>query len=71
MTDFTAEEISLVMIARGENRSDTISNIFDILTSPELDPDYKNIAESTVGKLDGMTDDEYAGISFEDGFSEE
>ena len=70
MTDFTTEERSLVFIARGDTRGDTINNIFDILASPGLDADYKLIAESTVEKLDGMTDEDFAEDGFDDEFGD-
>ena len=71
MRDFTTEEKSLIFIAEGGSREETVNNIFDILTSPDLDADYKRIAESVVEKLDDLTDEEYAELDFDDGFDEE
>jgi|GEM_PF-3509618 len=71
MTNFTTEERSLMYIAKGDTREDAINNLFDILASPDLDGDYKTIAESVVGKLDEMTDEEYAAADFDDEFDEE
>jgi len=71
MMDFTTEERSLVFIAKGDTRDDTINNIFDILASPGLDGDYKLIAESAVEKLDDLTDEDFAEFDFDDGFAED
>ena len=58
----------LGFIAKSDTRGDTINNIFDILASPGLDADYKLIAESAVEKLDGMTDEDFAEVGFDDEF---
>ncbi len=70
MMGFTTEERSLVFIARGDTRGDTINNIFDILASPDLDGDYKLIAESVVDKLDRLTDEDFAEFDFDDEFGD-
>lgn len=66
---FTVEEINFICIALGKTRAETISNIFEML--PDIhDADMKTIAERVIGKLEVITDDEYAEFNFLDNFAE-
>lgn len=65
---FTVEEINFICIALGKIRAETVSNIFEML--PDIhDYDMKTIAERVIGKLDQITDDEYAEFNFSENFS--
>ncbi len=66
---FTVEEINFICIALGKTRAETVSNIFEML--PDInDTDMKTIAERVIGKLEGITDEEYAEFNFSDNFAE-
>jgi len=66
---FTVEEINFVCIALGKTRAETVSNIFEML--PDIhDSDMKIIAERVIGKLEKITDEEYAEFNFLDNFAE-
>lgn len=67
--NFTTEEINFICIVNGKNREETLDNIFDVM--PEIDDDdMKSIAENVIGKLDGMTDEEYAEYNFADNYTD-
>lgn len=67
--NFTTEEINFICIVNGKNREETLNNIFDVM--PDIDDDdMKSIAESVIGKLDGMTDEEYAEYNFADNYTD-
>ena len=66
---FTVEEINLICIALGNTKDDTINNLFEMI--PDMnDDDMVAIAERVVGKLDGMTEQEFRGRNFKEDFSE-
>lgn len=65
--DFTVEEMNFLCIVRGIDREDTINNIFETIPDTN-DEDMKSIAERLIGKLDGISDDEYRSISFNEAF---
>ena len=66
---FTVEEINFICIALGKTRAETVSNIFEML--PDIhDADMKTIAERVIGKIEKITDDEYAKYNFSENFSE-
>ena len=66
---FTVEEINFICIALGKTRVETVSNIFEML--PDIhDADMKIIAERVIGKLEVITDDEYAEFNFSENFAE-
>lgn len=67
--DFTTEEINFICVVIGENKDETLDNIFDVM--PDIDDEeMKNIAESVIGKLDGMTDKEFDECNFADNFAD-
>ena len=69
-TNLTVEELNMLYIVVGDSRTETINNIFDML--PDIDDeDIRKITESALDKVQNMTDEEFAGIDFEDGFVED
>ncbi len=67
--NFTTEEINFICIVSGKTREETLDNVFDVM--PDIDDEYmKNIAESVIGKLDGMTEAEYAEYNFADNYAD-
>ena len=67
--NFTVEEINFICIALGKTRAETVSNIFEML--PDIhDFDMKTIAERVIGKLEGITNEEYAEFNFSENFAE-
>ena len=66
---FTVEEINLICVAIGDTKDDTINNLFEMI--PDInDNDMVAIAERVIGKLDGMTEQEFRGRNFKEDFSE-
>ena len=66
---FTVEEINLICVAIGDTKDDTINNLFEMI--PDMnDDDMITIAERVVGKLDGMTEQEFRERNFKEDFSE-
>ena len=66
---FTVEEINLICVALGNAKDDTINNLFEMI--PDMnDDDMITIAERVVGKLDGMTEQEFSERNFKEDFSE-
>ena len=66
---FTVEEINLICVAIGDTKDDTINNLFEMI--PDMnDDDMVAIAERVVGKLDGMTEQEFSERNFKEDFSE-
>jgi len=66
---FTVEEINLICIALGNTKDDTINNLFEMI--PDMnDANMVAIAERVVGKLDGMTEQEFRERNFKEDFSE-
>lgn len=67
--NFTTKEINFICIVSGKTREETLDNVFDVM--PDIDDEYmKNIAESVIGKLDGMTEAEYAEYNFADNYAD-
>ncbi len=67
--DLTVEELNILYIVKGDSRNETIDNFFDML--PDIDDeDVKKIAESALEKVQDMSDEDFAGIDFEDDFSD-
>ena len=66
---FTVEEINLICVAIGDTKDDTINNLFEMI--PDMnDDDMVAIAERVIGKLDGMTEQEFSERNFKEDFSE-
>ena len=67
---FTVEEINLICVALGDTKDDTINNLFEMI--PDMnDNDMVSLAERVVGKLDGITEQEFTEKNFKEDFSEE
>ena len=60
--NFTVEELGFLSVVKGKDREDTLNNIFEIM--PEIeDEDIKEIGERVIGKLDGMSEEEFDQIN--------
>ncbi len=66
---FTVEEINLICVALGDTKDDTINNLFEMIPNIK-DKDMIDIAECVVGKLDGITEQEFCEQNFKGSFSE-
>ena len=67
--EFSVAEINFICIVKGENRKDTINNIFDVLPDLE-DKEMIEIAETVIGKLEIISDSEYDEFAFEDNYAD-
>ena len=67
--EFSVAEINFICIVKGDNRKDTINNIFDVLPDLE-DKEMIEIAETVIGKLESISDSEYAEFAFEDNYAD-
>lgn len=64
------EEINLIYVALGDTKDETINNLFEMI--PDMnDADMVSLAERVVGKLDGITEQEFTEHNFKEDFSEE
>ena len=68
-TILTVEELNILYLVKGDSRNETIDNFFDMLPDIE-DEDVKKIAESALEKVQDMSDEDFAGIDFEDDFND-
>ncbi len=67
---FTVEEINLICVALGDTKDETINNLFEMI--PDMnDADMVSLAERVVGKLDGITEQEFTEQNFKEDFSED
>ena len=63
-TQFTVEESNLICVFAGESRAEVIEDINGAL--PYLDDkDMKELSQRVLDKLQNMTEEEFAGLSFE------
>lgn len=67
--EFSVAEINFICIVKGDNREDTINNIFDVLPDLE-DKEMIGIAETVIGKLESISDSEYDEFAFEDNYAD-
>ena len=67
---FTVEEINLICVALGDTKDETINNLFEMISDMN-DADMVSLAERVVGKLDGITEQEFTEQNFNEDFSEE
>lgn len=67
--EFSVAEINFICIVKGDNREDTISNIFDVLPDLE-DKEMIEIAETVIGKLESISDSEYDEFALEDNYAD-
>jgi hypothetical protein len=63
MTRFTVEETNLISIYHTGTRGAVIEEM--TAAFPYMDGEIQELARRVVSKLDGLTDDEYAGLSID------
>ena len=64
MSNFTVEEINLMCVFDAKGRTELIENISRVL--PHLDDkDMEELANRVIGKLQNMTDEEFAEVVLE------
>ena len=63
MENFTFEEINLICCFKGSTRTDTVADMTAAL--PYMEQDMQELARQTTGKLNELTEEEFAGIVFE------
>lgn len=64
MNNFTVEEINLMCVFDAEGRTELIADIDRVL--PHLDDkDMEELANRVIGKLQNMTDEEFAQVVLE------
>lgn len=67
--ELSVAEINFICIVKGNNREDTINNIFDVL--PDItDKEMIEIAETVISKLDSISDNEYDRLALEDNYTD-
>ena len=64
MSKFTVEEINFMCVFEAQDRTDMIRQIRQVM--PHIkDSDMEELGEQVLGKLQNMTDEEFAEISLE------
>ncbi|MDE7327047.1 MAG: transposon-transfer assisting family protein [Lachnospiraceae bacterium] len=64
MDKFTVKEINLMCVFEGQDRTGMIADLKNML--PYLqDSDMEELAKQTIGKLEAMSDEEFAGVALE------
>lgn len=63
MEKFTFEEINLICCYKGETRADTVAGMTAAI--PYMEKDMGELARQTAGKLNELTEEEFAGLVFE------
>lgn len=64
MDNFTVEEINLMCVFEGQDRAGMIADIKNVIPHIQ-DSDMAELAEQVLGKLEVMSDEEFAGITLE------
>lgn len=64
MDKFTVEEINLMCVFEGQDRKGMIANIKNIIPHIQ-DNDMVELAEQVLGKLETMSDEEFAEVVLE------
>ncbi len=64
MDKFTVEEINLMCVFEGQDRTGMIADIKNVITHIQ-DSDMVELAEQVIGKLEAMSDEEFAGVALE------
>ena len=65
MDKFTVEEINLMCVfGGGQDRTGMIADIKNVITHIQ-DSDMVELAEQVIGKLEAMSDEEFAGVALE------
>ena len=64
MNKFTVEEINFMCVFETQDRTQMLANIRQVM--PHIkDSDMEELAEQVLGKLQSMTDEEFAEVSLE------
>ena len=64
MSKFTVEEINFMCVFETQDRTQMLGNIKQVM--PHIkDSDMEELAEQVLGKLQSMTDEEFAEVSLE------
>lgn len=64
MSKFTVEEINFMCVFETQDRTQMLANIRQVM--PHIkDSDMEELAEQVLGKLQSMTDEEFAEVSLE------
>ena len=63
MEKFTFEEINLICCFKGENRAATVAEMTAAI--PYMEKDMGELARQTAGKLNELTEEEFARLVFE------
>ena len=64
MDKFTMEEINLMCVFEGQDRTGMIADIENVI--PHLqDNDMEELARQVIGKLEAMSDEEFAEVALE------
>ena len=64
MDKFTVEEINLMCVFEGQDRTGMIADIKNVI--PHLqDSDMEELARQVIGKLKAMSDEEFAEVALE------
>ena len=64
MDKFTVEEINLMCVFEGQDRTGMIAEIKNIIPHIQ-DNDMVELAEQVLGKLEAMSDEEFAEVALE------
>ena len=64
MDKFTVEEINLMSPFEGQDRTGMIAEIKNVIPHIQ-DSDMVELAEQAIGKLEAMSDEEFAGVALE------
>ena len=64
MDKFTVEEVNLMCVFEGQDRTGMIADIRNVI--PHLqDSDMEELARQVIGKLEAMSDEEFAEVALE------
>lgn len=63
MEKFTFEETNLIYCFKGETRADTVADMTAAILY--MEKDMGELARQTAGKLNELTEEEFAGLVFE------
>jgi len=64
MDKFTVEEINLMCVFEGQDRMDMVADIKNVIPHIQ-DSDMVELAEQVLGKLEAMSDEEFAQVALE------
>ena len=64
MDKFTVEEVNLMCVFEGQDRKSMIADIKNVIPYIQ-DSDMVELARQVLGKLEAMSDEEFAGVALE------